>query len=135
MEIIIDACAIMAVIVKEKERDLVIKLTQNATAISPNMVSYEIANALTKMMKKKVIEKERMLNAYEYFKRIPLKNIEIDIIKALQIAWDYKIYAYDACYLEAAQRLKLPLLTFDDNMTKVGNQLGIKMLGGNDVNN
>ena len=55
MEILTDACAIMAVIVKEPERDLVIQLTKNAVIVSPNMISYEIANALTKMMKKKVI--------------------------------------------------------------------------------
>ena len=65
MEILVDASAIMAVIVKEPERDLVIELTKNAVIVSPDMVSYEIANALTKMMKKKVIEKERLLNAFE----------------------------------------------------------------------
>ena len=133
MEIIMDACAIMAVIVKEPERDLVIKLTQDAVMVSPNMVAYEIANALTKMMKKKVIEKERMINAYNYFKEIPVKTIEIDIEKALEIAWDYKIYAYDACYLEAAKRLNLPLLTFDGNMIKVGKELDIKIIGGNNA--
>jgi predicted nucleic acid-binding protein len=56
MEILMDVCAIMAVIVKEPERDLVIQLTQDAVMISPNMVSYEIANALTKMMKKKLLK-------------------------------------------------------------------------------
>jgi len=130
MEILIDACAIMAVIVKEPERDIVIQLTQNAVMVSPNMISYEIANALTKMMKKKVIEKERMVSAFGYFKKIPIKTIEIDIEKALEISWDFKIYAYDACYLEAAKRLVLPLLTFDGNMIKVGKELGIKIIGG-----
>jgi len=125
-----DACAIMAVIVKEPERDLIIQLTQNAVMVSPDMVSYEIANALTKMMKKKIIEKERMINAFNFFKKIPIKTIEIDIDRALEIAWDYKIYAYDACYLESAKRLNLPLLTFDGNMIKVGNELGINILGG-----
>ena len=125
-----DACAIMAVIVKEPERDLVIQLTQNAVIISPDMVSYEIANALTKMMKKGLIEKERMINAFEYFKKIPIKTVETDIEKALGIAWDHKIYAYDACYLEAAQRLNLPILTFDGNMIKVGKELGLDILGG-----
>jgi predicted nucleic acid-binding protein len=48
----------------------------------------------------------------------------------LEIAWDYKIYAYDACYLEAAKRLALPLLTFDGNMAKIGKEIGIAILGG-----
>jgi len=125
-----DACAIMAVIVKEPERDLVIQLTQNAVMVSPDVVSCEIANALTKMMKKKIIEKERMINAFNFFKKIPIKIIEVNIEKSLEIAWDYKIYAYDACYLESAKRLNLPLLTFDGNMIKVGKELGINILGG-----
>ena len=125
-----DACAIMAVIIKEPERDMVIQLTQGAVIVSPNMVSYEIANALTKMVRRKVIEKERMLDAYNYYKRIPIRAIEINIEKALEIAWEYKIYAYDACYLEAAQRLNFPLLTFDGTMIKVGKELGIEIIGG-----
>jgi predicted nucleic acid-binding protein len=133
MEMILDASAIMAVIVKEPERESVIQLTKSAVIISPNMVSYEIANGLTKMVKKRVIEKERMINAYKYFQKIPIKTIEVDIEKALEIAWEYKIYAYDACYLESAIRLGLPLLTFDGNMTRVGKDLGITILGGQNV--
>jgi len=128
-----DACALMAVIVKEPERGLIIELTKDALLVSPNMISYEIMNALTKMMKKKIIEKERMVNAFNYFKKISIKIIETDFEKALEIAWEYKIYAYDACYLEAAKRLNLPLLTFDRNMTKVGEDLGIEVLGGKNV--
>jgi predicted nucleic acid-binding protein len=71
-----------------------------------------------------------MLNAFQYFKRIPIRMIEIDIENALKIAWDYKIYAYDACYLEVAVRLNLPLLTFDNSMARVGRELGISIIGG-----
>lgn len=130
MDMILDASAIMAVIVKEPERDLVIQLTQDAVIFSPDMVSYEIANGLTKMMKKKIIEKERMVNAFNYFSQIPIKTIQVDFQKALEIAWDYKIYAYDACYLESAKRLSLPLLTFDGQMRRIGKELGITILGG-----
>jgi len=120
----------MAVIVKEPERDAVIELTKGAVVVSPGIVSYEIANALTKMMKKKVIERERMISAFGYFKKIPIKIIEADIGKALEIAWEFRIYAYDACYLEVAKRLGLPLLTFDGSMARIGKELGISVTGG-----
>jgi predicted nucleic acid-binding protein len=81
------------------------------------------------MMKKKVIEKERMINAFRYYKKIPIKQIEIDFEKALEIAWDYKIYSYDACYLESAKRLDLPLLTCDGSMARIGKKLGINVIG------
>ena len=133
MEVLMDACALMAVIGKEPERELVIQLTRGAVMVSPSMVPHEIANALTRMMRRGIIERERMISAFGYFKRIPMKTVENDMERMLEIAWRYKAYAYDACYLELAQRLNLPLLTFDSNMTRAGNDMGIQMLGGKNV--
>ena len=130
MEILLDASAIMAVIVDEPEREIVIKLTKNATIFSPDMVSYEIANGLTKMMKRKIIDKETMINAYWYFRKIPIEGAKVDVEKALELAWEYSTYAYDAYYLETAKRLKLPLLTFDSGMSRIGKEIGIQILGG-----
>jgi predicted nucleic acid-binding protein len=130
MEILVDASAIMAVIVEEPNKEKVINLTKNAIVLSPNMITYEIANGLTKMMKRKIIGKENMVILYKYFKKINIKFIEIDIEKALEIAMEYNIYAYDACYLESANRLKLPLLTFDTGMQNIGKAMGINILGG-----
>ena len=129
MEIIADASAIMAVVAMEPEREKVIKLTKGAKIVCPDMISYEIANSLTKMMKKKIIDKEHMLKMFGYYEKIIIRKIEVDFMKALEIAWHYKIYSYDACYLELAKRLGLPLLTFDGNMVKVGKEIGINILG------
>ena len=134
MEILLDASAIIAVIADEPDAQIVINCTQNATIVSPSIISFEIANALTRMMKKNIISsKEQILDLIKNFKKIPIKTIDIDLEKALEIAWDYKIYAYDAFYLEAAKRLKLPLITFDNNMRKIGNGLGLTILGGEHV--
>jgi predicted nucleic acid-binding protein len=131
MEIILDASAIMAVIADEPESEIVINCTKNAIILAPNMVSFEIANGLTKMMKKKVIDtQEKMINLIKNFKKIPIKMIEINLEKSLEIAWKYKIYAYDAFYLESSKRLDLPLLTFDDGMKKIGKEIGLTILGG-----
>jgi predicted nucleic acid-binding protein len=48
----------------------------------------------------------------------------------LEIAWKYKIYAYDAFYFESSKRLNLPLLTFDGSIRRVGKEIGITVLGG-----
>ena len=129
MEILLDASAIMAVIVYEPERESVIKLTKNSVIVSPDMVSFEVANGLTKMMRRKIIDRENMINAFRYFRKIPIKRAEVDIEKALEIAWEFKVYAYDAYYLEIAKRLTLPLLTFDGDMGRIGKEIGISILG------
>ena len=59
-----------------------------------------------------------------------LRLVESDLEKVIEIAWNHKIYAYDAFYLETAKRLNLPLLTFDNGMGKVGIDMGITVLGG-----
>jgi predicted nucleic acid-binding protein len=134
MEILLDASAIMAVIADEPESEIVIECTKDAIIISPNIVSFEIANGLTKMMKKKVIDtQEKMITLIENFEKIPLKTVEVNLKKSLKIAWEYKIYAYDAFYLETAKRLNLPLLTFDGSMRRIGKELGINILGGYDA--
>ena len=130
MEIVIDTSAILAVIADEPESEIVIKNTQNAVLVSPVIISFEITNALTRMMRKGIIKsKEKMLELIKSFKKIPIKLNELNIEKTLDIAWNHKIYAYDAFYLETAKRLNLPLLTFDNGMRKVGKEIGITILG------
>ncbi|GHT97175.1 twitching motility protein PilT [Spirochaetia bacterium] len=131
MEILLDASAIMAVIADEPESEIVINCTKDAIIIAPNVVSFEIANGLTKMMKKRIIDtQEKMIALIRNFKKIPIKMVETDIEKSLEIAWKYKIYAYDAFYLETSQRLDLPLLTFDGGMRRIGKEIGLTVLGG-----
>jgi len=130
MEIVLDASAIIAVIADEPESDIVINCTRNAILVSPNIVSSEIANSLTKMMKRGIINnKEKMIELIKVFQMIPIKLTEINLEESLEIAWNYKIYAYDAFYLETAKRLNLPLLTFDNKMRKIGKEIGITILG------
>jgi predicted nucleic acid-binding protein len=71
-----------------------------------------------------------MINIIRNFKKIPIKMVEVDLEKSLEIAWEYKIYAYDAFYLESSKRLDLPLLTFDGGMKRVGREIGLTVLGG-----
>jgi predicted nucleic acid-binding protein len=128
MKVLLDASAIMAVILNEQNRDTVIELTENATILSPEVISFEIGNALVNLFKKRKITEDELLVAYRNYTAIPIESIKVDIEKALKIACKYKIYAYDAYYLEIATRLKLPLITFDRLMKKVGLNLNIKIV-------
>ena len=121
MEIVLDASAIIAVIADEPEGDKVITLTQNVIIVSPNVLSFEVTNSLTRMIKKGIInDKEKMNNLIKSFLKIPIKFIENNLEEVLEIAWNHKLYAYDAFYLNTALRRNLPLLTFDLEMKKIG---------------
>jgi len=102
--------------------------------MSPNIISCEIANALTRMMRKGIITtKDQMIELIQNFGKIPLKMVEIDLEKALEIAWKYKIYAFDAFYLETAKRLGFPIISFDSGMIKIAKELNLTVLGGQNV--
>jgi predicted nucleic acid-binding protein len=128
MKMLLDASAIMAVILNEPNRNTVIALTKNAALLSPEVTSFEIGNALINLFKKRKITEEELLAAYSNYTAIPIENTKVDIEKALKIACKYKIYAYDAYYLETANRLKLPLITFDASMKTAGLDLKINIL-------
>jgi predicted nucleic acid-binding protein len=128
MDILLDASVIMAIILNESTRRNVIRITENAMLLSPEVISFEIGNALTNLYKKQKITEEELEGAYKNYELIPIRIIRIDIKKALKIACKYNIFAYDAYYLEAAHRLKLPLCSFDEKMKSVGSQLKIHIL-------
>ena len=126
-DILIDASAIMAIILNEPNRDMIIKLTNDAMLLSPEVIPFEIGNALVNLYRRQKLSKEKVLEAYAIFITMPLKLIKVHVEKALQIACEHNIYAYDAYYLEAALRRKLPLITCDAAMKRIGLALNIEI--------
>ena len=131
MEIVIDTSAIIAAIADEPDGDNVINLTENAILVCPSAILFEIPNAITRMIRKKVIDKDKMSQLLKSFQKIPIKLFENNPEDVLEIGWEYKIYAYDAFFLDTAKNLNLPLLTLDDGIESVGKKLGIKILSLN----
>jgi len=131
MEIVIDTSAIIAAIADEPDGDNVINLTENAILVCPSAILFEIPNAITRMIRKKVIDKDKMSQLLKSFQKIPIKLFENNPEDVLEIGWEYKIYAYDAFFLDTAKSLNLPLLTLDSGIEFVGKKLGIKILSLN----
>jgi predicted nucleic acid-binding protein len=48
----------------------------------------------------------------------------------LHLADRFRLTAYDAVYVELAQRRSLPLASFDKDLRAAGATLGLKLLGG-----
>jgi predicted nucleic acid-binding protein len=128
MEVMTDASTIICIILNEQEKEKIISLTKEAEIVSPEMISFEIGNALSRMVKKHRLNEEQVLRAYSLFESIPIRPAKVDIHRALKISCKYEMYAYDAYYLEAAQRLKLPLLTLDKGMKDKAKNMKVELL-------
>ena len=80
------------------------------------------------MMKKRTIEADEMTSVWDIFQTIPVELRQINIRSALEIAARFNLYAYDAYFIECASSLRCPLLTLDQRMKMVGQDIGIDIL-------
>ncbi len=128
MKIIADTNTFIAVALNEPEKDKIIRLTEGHDLIAPDVLPFEIGNALTAMMKKNALKKDEVKSAWEIVQHILVDLRHTNIKSALGIAIKYNLYAYDAYFLECAENLRSPLLTLDLGMQKVAREMGITIL-------
>ncbi len=128
MNIVTDTNLFLAVALNEPEKTRIVQLTSNSNAIAPEILPYEIGNALSAMIKRKQITHDEALSAFEIASKIPVRLVSIDILKALELALEFNIYAYDAYFLQCAKSLSYPLFTLDKRMKQVAMKLNIEVL-------
>jgi predicted nucleic acid-binding protein len=128
MNIVPDTNIFLAVALDEPEKENIIKLTSEASAIAPEVLPYEIGNALSAMIKRKQITYYEALSAFKITSLIPVRLVAIDIRQALKLASEFNIYAYDAYFLQCAQSLSCSLITLDKRMKQIAVDLNIEIL-------
>jgi len=128
MNVISDTNIFLAVVLNEPEKDRIIELTSGVDVVAPEILPYEIGNVLSVICKRKQITDEEALSAQRATNGIPVRLVAIDIQKALELALEFSIYAYDAYFLQCAVALSGPLLTLDNRMKKVATELSIEIL-------
>jgi len=128
MNLVSDTNIFLAVVLDEPEKDNIIQLTSKSNAISPEILPYEVGNALSAMVKRNKLTKDEALLAFEGVKSIPVRLVSIDIRQAIKIALEYNIYSYDAYFLQCAKQLSCPLITLDKRMKQVAYDLKIEVV-------
>jgi len=128
VEIVSDASAFLAVALNEIDREWVIGKTLRYNIISPEVLPYEIGNALIAMRRKGRLNDREILRAFTISQRVPVRLVPVEIHAAIKIAIRFNIYAYDAYYLQCCFENRLPLISLDSHMCDVAESLGIKVV-------
>ena len=102
-------------------------------AIVPQHWQLEVGNALLLAMRRRRVPPERRAEALEQLLKMQL-NVDTETsehawTRSLALADAHRLTLYDACYLELAQRKRLPLATLDRDLRAAGNNLGLELLG------
>ena len=124
--IIIDASAVLALLLNEPTAMMVLDATAGARLISPASLPYEIANALSARVRANNhnnMAKEHAITAYSLYQSMPIQLIPIDNsfhTQVFDMATTQRMYSYDAYLLLLAQMYQAPLLTLDGTGKKQG---------------
>ena len=128
MDIVADTSILISVITNEKHKREIVRLTENTNLVAPISLELEIGNAFSAMFKRKRINLEQALDAWNTYKSIPIRFFDVDMEHALQLSHDLNIYAYDAYFLVCAAELGVPLITIDKAMLLNARKQGIKTI-------
>ena len=128
MEIVSDASVFLSIALDENDRGWIIEKTAGCSIISPEVLPYEIGNALIAVNRKGRLNDREILRAFDISQKIPVRLVPVKISDAMKIAVRFNIYAYDAYYVQCCIENKLPLISLDNRMRDVAKNLGIKVV-------
>ena len=110
-----------------------LKALKESQAVVPSLFALEAANVVAKVESKGVVTEA---DSQRFFALIGRLNLVTDQATATHVLGDtlnlvrrYKLSAYDAAYLELAQRTGLPLATLDVNLAKAATTAGVPIFG------
>jgi len=102
-------------------------------AVVPAIWPLEIGNALLMAVRRKRITSRQRAIALEQIARLPIERDTETLAHAwtstLELADRLGLTLYDACYLELAQRRRLPLASLDRDLRSAAKALRVPLLG------
>lgn len=128
MQLVADTNVFLAVALDEPERGHILELTRDTDLIAPEVLPYEIGNALSAMCRRGQLSRREAKRVYTVTQQVPVRLLSVDIAKALDLAMQAGIYAYDGCFLRCARAQGCPLMTLDRRMRRVATDFGIEIL-------
>jgi len=128
MYITIDTSAIIAVIGNESTKKQIIEQTKGVSLYAPKSVHWEIGNAFSAMLKRKMATIKQAKQALSMYREIPIKFIDVPLEQALDISHSLNIYSYDAYLIQCAQQTGTPLLTLDSGLRVAAEKTGLHII-------
>jgi predicted nucleic acid-binding protein len=128
VEIVIDAAALLAVLLEEPERPALLAATTGAVLFAPASLPWEVGNALVAAVRRRRLTAAAAQASWTAYQTIPIRLVEVDIGRAMALAMERGLYAYDAYMLELARNRGLPLLTLDAKLSDAARLTGIALV-------
>jgi predicted nucleic acid-binding protein len=126
--IVIDTSAILAVLLDKPEKQAVVEATMGSVVCAPASLRWEVGNAATAGVKRRRLTTERARQLVTDFEQVTIRELAIDIRRAVDLGLALGIYAYDAYILEAARSSGFPLLALAGPIRRNAKKLGVSLV-------
>ncbi len=128
MNLVIDTSTIIAIVTNEESKPQIISLTRNADLLAPSSLIWEIGNAFSAMFKRQRITLEQARMALGVFHKIPIRLVDVDLEKAMEIAKAQDVYAYDAYFIVCAQKYRCKLISPDNGLVAAARRARVEII-------
>ena len=128
MMITIDTSVLLAVLLNEKHKPLIVEAATGHDLLAPASLDAEVGNALSAMFKRSRLSLKDAERVLAQLAGIPIRRASLRLPEAAKIAHDLNIYAYDAYVLDCARQYRTPLLSLDQQLIHEAKKLKIEVI-------
>lgn len=101
-------------------------------AVVPGIWALEVGNALAASERKGYLKPPQLEAFLRDLDDLPTQvehhTPDQALGRTLEVAREHRLSTYDACYLELAERMRLPLATLDADLAKAAREIGVGLL-------
>jgi len=126
--LVTDTSAILAVLLDEPEKGAVVEATMGCVLYAPASIRWEVGNAATAGVKKRRLTPERARQLVRDFEKVTIEELEVEVHRAVDLAIEHGLYAYDAYILEATRSSGYQLLALDGAVKRSARKMGLPLV-------
>ncbi|HUU03245.1 MAG TPA: type II toxin-antitoxin system VapC family toxin [Myxococcota bacterium] len=135
MELVLDCSLALAWTIPDEQSNaaegLFSRLDKESKLWIPALWWYELSNALTMAQRRGRLNDSDTLRLIELYRKLPLITDTLlgadAVFRFRVLAQRYNLSAYDAAYLELAQRRGVELATLDQDLKKAARKAGVSV--------
>jgi predicted nucleic acid-binding protein len=120
---VVDASALVALIFVEAEAEEITDRLDGAVLIAPALLWFELTNACLTKLRRNPDQRDAILRQFASQAAMTIEIHDIDHAKALALAEQCSLSAYDASYLWLARELDADLVTLDRRLAHAAEML------------
>jgi predicted nucleic acid-binding protein len=119
---VVDASVVCAELFGEIQDRRVVERIGGNRMVAPTLLSYEVANACWKKLRRHPEQRAELLAAYARFARLGIQYLEVNLSAVVLLAEATRLSAYDATYVWLARALGVELVSLDRRLIQAAEQ-------------